>query len=1040
MVIYPDYWEKLDRAGRELLLRLVMLPPPVDLDLVIASASGSAVEALKVIEPMLAANLLAVYEPQGIGFYFFTKRETPLVLIRQLPARQVEAAALALTAHIEASFPDDPRQWLTLAHLHHLTGVSLPRWEILLKAAAYCQQTENHEATRIYLELATRAIQKNSTSHQARQAYARGVSELLSPHNETIPYAEQKAALELARSFCSEDTLAARLELASGWIASTDGDFGAADRHFTQAWRIAEQLADRRLLLQIALAASEMLFQRGLVADAVEKYEQALGNLEDLPDDPGTLQSCARLGWFYAITGNMARGIGLIQAVQDRARQLALSEIMPYADLMKALAYLEMRHHEEAEILLNQILQKPPELLGLYIPWAANAAMAYCLWRRGDLDGCFRLQKKGYDSARRLGWTHQRGPWNFEYMESLEEAGLVHPKMNCAREITHLLAHPDIHMQGVALRVRAHLELKAGGDEMKARQDLERSIDLLRRAGARLELARSQVALSRLLERTGETERMRSLLSEAWQAFSAVDEALFPGDLRRYLEPQHREDLVVRTVVEVGDTLGAEREEEKLLNKIIELSLRLTRAERGAFFLLDREGVPRLAASRNLDEAMVTSSQFRPILNMIRRVAASGRRIIHHKSCSTGTGGPERHGEGWTLCGPVKLRDRVLGVAYLESGLAGSALDRHDVALLTAIGSQVAVALDNMQAYAEIARLRDQLEEENRFLLKGVEGSYKMGTMVGDTPAMRRVFQQIAQVASTESTVLITGETGVGKELVARSIHRLSPRAKGAFIAVDTSLPEELFASELFGHERGAFTGAIQARRGRFELARGGTVFLDDVQNLSLGIQANLLRVIQEREFTRLGGKATIQADFRLIAASNQVLETMVEQELFRADLFYRLNVFPIVVPPLRDRKEDIPLLVKHFLEHFSQKMGKDIKGISNGNLRRLMEYHWPGNVRELKHVIERAVILCAGDFLRHPILEDQSAAGAGRHSFLPLKEMERRYILTALEACDWKVSGPHGAASLLGLNPSTLYSKIRRLGLKRTPSYSETG
>lgn len=309
--------------------------------------------------------------------------------------------------------------------------------------------------------------------------------------------------------------------------------------------------------------------------------------------------------------------------------------------------------------------------------------------------------------------------------------------------------------------------------------------------------------------------------------------------------------------------------------------------------------------------------------------------------------------------------------------------------------------------------------------------------IVGRSDGIRFVQNQIKQVASTDSTVLISGETGVGKELVARSIHGLSGCSEGPFIPVNVaSLSESLIESELFGHEKGAFTGASQVRRGRFELAHSGTLFLDDIENLSFDAQVKLLRILQERVFERVGGTKTIKSDFRLIAATNQDLEDMIKRGAFRSDLYFRINVFPIHIPPLRERKDDIVLLASHFLEMYSTKMRKGIKGLSKYDIKHLTDYSWPGNVRELQHVIERAVILTTGESLRLPNLEEVSAAETSEKKYLSLEEMETTYIIEVLEKCNWRVSGDKGAAKLLDLRPSTLYSKIKRLGIRRRVSY----
>ena len=375
---------------------------------------------------------------------------------------------------------------------------------------------------------------------------------------------------------------------------------------------------------------------------------------------------------------------------------------------------------------------------------------------------------------------------------------------------------------------------------------------------------------------------------------------------------------------------------------------------------------------------------------------------------------------------------------YLDNAMVGITPPAKVMSFLDVVISYVAMALDNARAYEDINVLKDRLEDETKLYRKELQCSARVGQMVGRSSAMARVSDQIHRVAASETTVLILGETGVGKDMVARAIHGLSKHREGPFIPVDTALLDPgVVASELFGHERGAFTGAVSMRRGRFELADRGTLFLDDIDNLPPEVQARLLRVLQEKAFNRLGGDKLIRSNFRLIAATNQDLEALVAKGKFRADLFFRLNTFPIVVPPLRQRCDDIPLLASYFLEKFTSKMGKDISGIAKRDLQRLCDYTWPGNVRELKHVIERSVILSEGGLLRVGDLADESRNDKVAEEFLSLLEMERSHILAAMSRCQWKVSGKGGAAELLGLKPTTLYSKLKKLGINRRSRHS---
>jgi len=330
------------------------------------------------------------------------------------------------------------------------------------------------------------------------------------------------------------------------------------------------------------------------------------------------------------------------------------------------------------------------------------------------------------------------------------------------------------------------------------------------------------------------------------------------------------------------------------------------------------------------------------------------------------------------------------------------------------------------------------------YLQDEIRTELKFEEIVGNSDALRRVLAELETVAPTDSTVLIYGETGTGKELVARAIHNLSSRKSNAFVKLNcAAIPTGLLESELFGHEKGAFTGAIAQRVGRFELANRGTVFLDEIGEIPLELQPKLLRVLQEREFERLGSTRTLRTDARLIAATNRDLGAMVEEQKFRSDLYYRLNVFPIRVPPLRERREDIPLLVRHFTQQFARRINRNIETIPSETMNTLVRYHWPGNIRELQNVIERAVIVSTGpvlkvtlDDLRTRVLSVEASNGASASEDAGkmrgvLEDAERKQILAALKQANWIVAGPKGAAVLLGMKRSTLQAHMQRLGIR---------
>jgi formate hydrogenlyase transcriptional activator len=358
-----------------------------------------------------------------------------------------------------------------------------------------------------------------------------------------------------------------------------------------------------------------------------------------------------------------------------------------------------------------------------------------------------------------------------------------------------------------------------------------------------------------------------------------------------------------------------------------------------------------------------------------------------------------------------------------------------DLPFLQLVANQVAVAVGNALAWEEIEALRNTLANEKAYLEDEVRGEHDFGDIVGQNAALRTILKQVETVAPTASTVLIRGETGTGKELIARALHDLSPRKDRTFVKLNcAAIPTGLLESELFGHERGAFTGAIRQKIGRFELAHQGTLFLDEVGDIPLELQPKLLRVLQEQEFERLGGTKTIRANVRVVAATNRDLTEMIADGRFREDLYYRLNVFPITLPALRERPDDVPHLVRHFTQSFARRMGRRIVTIPTSVMDALVRYSWPGNVRELQNVIERAVILSKGPTLQVALADLQAEAVPPPSAAAPvtLSDAEREHILRVVRETNWILGGPKGAAARLGMKRSTLHWKMKKLGISR--------
>jgi formate hydrogenlyase transcriptional activator len=511
-----------------------------------------------------------------------------------------------------------------------------------------------------------------------------------------------------------------------------------------------------------------------------------------------------------------------------------------------------------------------------------------------------------------------------------------------------------------------------------------------------------------------------------------------PGQAERY-----------RTLLEINNALVANLTQEALFHAIAEALRTVIPFDRTAIFLPDpvREVLRLFVLESSLTSKYFVIGLEMPVDSHVGRVFREQQVLLRRDLATEREYPAEEQAYADGVCSyilaPLVARGLSVGVLAVAS-VNQSQYSEADAAFFREVANQVALAVLNMRAYEEIAALKARLERESDYLQEEIHREHNFAEVVGNSPPLLALLRQVEQVATTDSTVLITGETGTGKELVARAVHARSARRNRPLVKVNCSaISAGLVESELFGHVKGAFTGAIERRVGRFELADGGTIFLDEVGELSPETQVKLLRVLQEREFEPVGSSRTQRVDVRVIAATNRNLEEAVRAGRFRSDLFFRLNVFPLTVPPLRDRRGDIRMLVMYFVGELSAKLGKRVTSVADETIERLVGYGWPGNVRELQNIVERALILSSGPVLEIdpsmlPFAASDSEtvpapARPADRTMPSLEDVERAHIQAALERTAWIIEGPRGAASILKLHPNTLRSRMEKLGIKRS-------
>ena len=501
----------------------------------------------------------------------------------------------------------------------------------------------------------------------------------------------------------------------------------------------------------------------------------------------------------------------------------------------------------------------------------------------------------------------------------------------------------------------------------------------------------------------------------------------------------HNAALNYRTLLSVTNVLNSQRNRQSLFRAVTDQLAKVVRWERAGITVYDlkSDAFRFYAVETNLPKVVLRSDAMIP-----RAHSAVGWVYDHHQVHVRPHLQRERlfiedesylqEGLGRMINLPMVVQEACLGTLNIGSIEAGPP-DPADVDFLQQVATQIGFAIAHVNAYEEITRLKEQLARENVYLAEELKANQDFGIVVGRSQAFEQVLTLARQAAPTGATVMVTGETGTGKEVLARAIHERSLRRDRAFVRLNcAALPAGLIESELFGHERGAFTGAEHQRVGRFELADGGTLFLDEIGEMPLEAQAKLLRVLQDGLVDRVGGANAIPVDVRVIAATNADLHRAIQQGRFRSDLYYRLNVFPIHMPPLRERPEDIPILARHFLRVHSRRLKRQCEDFDGVSMERLVQYAWPGNVRELENIVERALILCHERLLRiDPAMVHvrvPPASGPRR----TLHDEERHHILQTLTLLDWRIEGPGGAAEQLGLAPSTLRSRMRKLAIRR--------
>ncbi|MBW2030971.1 MAG: sigma 54-interacting transcriptional regulator, partial [Deltaproteobacteria bacterium] len=765
-----------------------------------------------------------------------------------------------------------------------------------------------------------------------------------------------------------------------------------------------KKLGDNDILARSEEFQGLYYYIHGRFKEAVEHFEVALQKAEWRSDRPVDFLLPQWLSFSYAYLGQVQHAIGLLKSNLQRA--LHESELALADDFRATLGIVLLisGKRQEAFTHLQKAFRGAVANHNPIGQFHSLTALAYYYLLESKTKDAYDTLVRAVDLATEYGVLLRQytWPWFLDMLYEFHKQGYEPIRgFSFHNEIERILKGPNLHLQGTALRLRAKETASiSAGSLAQIWGDLEASENKLRKSGSSIELAKTWVEMARHKLHLGEHEEANRLALRAWRSLSGFSEDLFPKDLRHLLDLKklpndHHESCeeLLTKLLDLIENLTPSTDLDKFLYRILRTTGKLFGTERGCilWFSSDRrDKIPLLRTTYNFTDEDLLSDRFSSNLDLIMQAHKTKKPVVVHHLCAQNIEGDKARNS--VLCVPFEVPGEVCGVLYHDSPHFDECFDSVAMPFLERIARCLGSYIERIWDYCNLLKEKSVLTSKQS-IMEAVPDKWDIK---GSSPVMKQLLALVDRVADSEAPVLITGETGVGKELLARRLHKMnSKRSSGPLVVVDiTSIPENLLESELFGHEKGAFTGADKLKPGRLELAHGGTLFIDEVGDIPLALQVKLLRVLQEKTFFRIGGTQAITSDFRLVAATNRNMEDLVARGHFRKDLFYRINVVPMVIPPLRERGKDIILLARYFLDHYMRKYKKYGLALTSEDEAKLSNYKWPGNVRELQNVIERAVLLSTEGNLDLTLPCEQDSIPDDPFADTPtIDDLQRRYI-----------------------------------------------
>jgi transcriptional regulator with GAF, ATPase, and Fis domain len=976
-----------------------------------------------------------------IGFFCFSDAKAQREWRAKLGAKEKEHYSRRIAAMLIKELPDTSEKPETIAaHLLHISRNTLDGCRWLMRGAAGLRaRYQIEEALGCYLKVLDDLSGRSQQGADPLFCDAAIEFSKLNTARHDVKHVLALLGQAMLRAKGMQDlNCQAMIHMhfaKNKWLQSK---YKSALSHFENSWQLAQGIGEEKLLRAISHFKTFLLYWQGLFKDVVEDYEKSHGDVERFPYGRFPLLAAMTVGTCYGQIGQVTQAIGMIDAIRGYCLEKGDRGLAAHSGICIGATLLDIGHIDEALGHLVPAVQDARRLQPDWTTIQGELMLAYAYYLKEQNDQALSHLTQFYKLGRQVDVSVRPWPYLMELCWAMDAGRLpALAGLSIRQEVQAMIKGGNIFLKGVAYRFKALLEKKNGAAHPKIIESLNKSIQHLALSGHAIELAKSRFELARIYLLQSDQRQAEITAAPAGSVLQALNANLIPDDLKPLIHPSSLNAGHFAQLVDINHELCKKKDSKEILQYIISIANRMTGAERGGIFLIDASGQTsrlHLRASKNLTQDQIDLPAFGASLGMMSAVIQARRGKVQALSRPEKSAAPDAPIILSSIGVPIIGKDRVLGVLYLDNRLLSHAFHESLLSMLSPLASYLALVLENEALRMENDGLSSRIEAlESHYELQSMESRPgDFDGIIGETPEIKKVLAQISEIAPTDTAVLILGETGVGKELVAKAILNNSLRKHQPFISLNcTALSAELIYSELFGHEKGSFTGAATQHIGRFEKAHNGTLFLDEIGDLPLGVQVRLLRVLETKEFERVGGKQTLYSDFRLITATNRDLQDAIQAKRFRQDLFYRIDVFPIYVPPLRERKPDIPLLVDFFLQSQARRMGKRSRLVSDEQMDELMRYDWPGNVRELKNYVARFIAS------PHARITDRwsgplQPSSAQDPAAVSLRENERRHIERALAHTYGKIHGPGGAAELLDIHPNTLTFRMKKLGIAK--------